>query len=180
MELAMSGVLTVVNHHLQFPTVRLIEQTTSTYLHIAAEVDTRLPFLPGSRTKKQLIARCKGWCAQLAREPGVIDASVFTAILIPPIPEDFLAKRRDSVHVARFDVSVLIECKNTEVLDAICRLPAYSEMERTIRAAASYVHVISATNPRHIGPVDHARQGVFLFNYFFAEAGTSCSTGCLR
>ena len=166
----MSNNLTVVNGHLQFPTVTLIEQTTSTYLHIAAEVDKGLTFLPDSHAKKGLIARCKSWCALLTTEPGVIDASVFTAILIPPIPEAFLAKRRDSVHVARFDLAVLIECKNKEVLDDLRRLPAYVAMEKAIRAAASYVHIITATNPRHIGPVDHARQGVFLFNYFFADS----------
>ena len=166
----MSNALTVVNQHLQFPPVTLIEQTTSVYLHIAAEVDKRLAFLPDSRAKKQAIAGCKRWCAQLATEPGVVDASVFTAILVPPIPEDFLAKRRDSVHVARFDFSVLIECRNKEVLDGLRRLPTYTEMENTIRSAASYVHIVSATNARHIGPVDHARQGTFLFNYFYADS----------
>jgi hypothetical protein len=42
-------------------------------------------------------------------------------------------------------------------------------MERTIREAASFTHVVTATNPKSMGPVDHARQGVFLFNYFFAD-----------
>jgi hypothetical protein len=42
-------------------------------------------------------------------------------------------------------------------------------MEKAIQAAASYVHTIEATNVRRIGPVDHSRQGVFLFNYFFAD-----------
>ena len=42
-------------------------------------------------------------------------------------------------------------------------------MERTIREAATFAHVITATNARRIGAVDHGRQGVFLFNYFFAD-----------
>jgi hypothetical protein len=29
--------------------------------------------------------------------------------------------------------------------------------------------VVTATNPKSMGPVDHERQGVFLFNYFFAD-----------
>ena len=165
----MSTALTVVNQHLQFPAVRLIEPSTSTYLNIAAEIDKRLTFLPDSGAKKELIARCKAWCAQLAKEPGVIDASVFTAILAPSIPEGFLATRRGSVHIARFDLAVLIECRNKEARARLRRHPSYESMEHSIRTAASYVHTITATNPRRIGPVDHTRQGVFLFNYFYAD-----------
>ena len=47
---AMSTALTVVNGHLQFPPVALIEQTGSHYLHIAAELG--LTFLPDSPAKR--------------------------------------------------------------------------------------------------------------------------------
>lgn len=42
-------------------------------------------------------------------------------------------------------------------------------MEQAIKDAATYTHIITATNIKHISPVDHKRQGVFLFNYFFAD-----------
>ena len=33
-----------------------------------------------------------------------------------------------------------------------------------------FTHTITASNARRIGPVDHSRPGVFLFNYFFADS----------
>jgi len=65
---------------------------------------------------------------------------------------------------------VLNECESEEVLERMRRHPAYKDMDRVITEAASYVHTIAATNPRRIGPVDHTRQGVFLFNYFVADS----------
>lgn len=165
----MPSELHVVNQQLRFPAVTLVEPTTSSYLHIAAEVDRRPPFLPISRAKRDLLARCKAWCAQLAGEAGVIDTAVFTAVLIPPIPKSALAGRRGAVHVARFDLVVLIECEDAGARARLQGRTAYRAMEDAIRAAASYVHCVTATNVRRIGPVDHTRPGVFLFNYFHSD-----------
>jgi len=38
--------LRIVNEHLRFPRVSLIERSSSHFVHIAAEIDRRLPFLP--------------------------------------------------------------------------------------------------------------------------------------
>ena len=153
----------------RFPRVKLAEPLPSGFVHVAAEVDARPPFLPNSRKKRQLLACCKEWCRQLEDEAEVLDAVVFDALVATPGRGEFLKKRPGKVHVARFDLAVLIETITPEAADALKASPAYADMERTIRETASFTHVVTATNPKSMGPVDHTRQGVFLFNYFFAD-----------
>ena len=68
----------------QFPRVKLAEPLPSGFVHIAAEVDARPPFLPNSRRKRRLIARCKECCRRLEGEPAVLSAVVFDAIIATP------------------------------------------------------------------------------------------------
>jgi hypothetical protein len=168
--------LRIVNAELRFPRVDLIEPSASRFIHVAAEIESRPPFLPDSGAKKQLLAKAKDACSRLAREPGVRDAVVFTATVIPPGLGEYAkqrsAQRADRLHIARFDLAVLIECDNGETVQRIQRHPADEAMQRAIAQAASYVHAITATNPRRIGPVDHTRPGVFLFNHFAADSLT--------
>jgi hypothetical protein len=65
--------LRIVNAELRFPRVDLIEPSASRFIQIAAEVESRPPFLPDSGAKKQLLAKAKDACTRLAREPGVKD-----------------------------------------------------------------------------------------------------------
>lgn len=165
----MSSGLTIVHTHLQFPTVSLAEPSPSVFIHLAAEIDSRPAFLPSSRIKKKTVARCKELCAQLqARREGV-GAWVFKAIFIPPGKGEFIEQRKHVVHVARFDLAVLIECESHDIARQVQALPNYNTLLYAISDSASFVHQITATNIRRIAPVDHSRQGVFLFNYFFAD-----------
>lgn len=157
------------NKSIRFPKATLMDPAASGYLHIAAEIDRRLPFLANSRRKRKLIADCKRWCQQLETDPSVVSAVVFDAFQIPPGRGAFVKERRGKVHVARFDLAVLIEATSPKAAAAIRESPAYADMERAVRDAASFTHVITATNVRRMGPVDHGKQGVFLFNYFFAD-----------
>lgn len=161
--------LTSSNKGARFPQVKLAEPLPSGFVHIAAEVDPRPPFLPNSRKKRQLIARCKQWCRRLEGESEVLGAVVFDAFVATPGKGEFLERRPGEVHVARFDLAVLIETTSPETAEALRSSPVYTTMERTIREEATFTHVVTATNPRSMGPVDHERQGVFLFNYFFAD-----------
>jgi hypothetical protein len=138
-------------------------------VHFAAEVDARPAFLPSSRQKRDLIADCKHLCGKLGVMAGVQDASVFTAILRPPGRGGFIQKRRDSVHVARFDLAVLLECRSARDLAALEAQPAYRQLVACLTRGSTFLHQVKATNVRRIASVDHSRQGVFLFNYFFAD-----------
>ncbi len=160
--------LTVVNEDARFPRVNLVEPASSGYLHLAAEVDRRPSFLPNSQKKRELVAKCKRSCRQLEADPSVVSAVVFDALVIPPGRGEFIEKRPGEVHVARFDLAVLVETKSPEAADALRASPVYANIEHSIREAAAFTHRIVATNAKRIGPVDHETQGVFLFNYFFA------------
>lgn len=148
--------------------VSLTETTDSGYLHVAAEVDRRPPFLPASRTKRALLRVCKRLCQALERQAGVERAVTFKALLIPPGRGAFL-KQRPHVHVARFDVAVLIETSDVARARALREDRVFHELERRVQKAARHVHTITASNVKRIGPVDHERDGVFLFNYFYAD-----------
>jgi hypothetical protein len=161
--------LTASNNGARFPQVKLAEPLPSGFVHVAAEVDARPPFFPNSWKKRQLIARCKEWCRRLEGEPEVLGAVVFDALLATPGRGEFLERRPGEVHVARFDLAVLIETATPEAADTLRASPVCTAMKRTIREAATFTHVVTATNPKSMGPVDHERQGVFLFNYFFAD-----------
>lgn len=164
-----SETLNIVNKHLSYPKVTLIAPSTTGYIHIAAEVDKRFPIFLNSSHKKQLIKDCKTWCEQLKKLPEVTSAVVFDALIIPPGRRGLLKERKDEVHIARFDLCILIETQTPESISTIKMKPAYIKLKEAIMAQASYTYSVEATNARQMGPVDHQKQGVFLFNYFFAD-----------
>lgn len=152
-----------------FEKVRLVEPVSSGYVHLMAEVDSRLPFLPASSTKRDLLKECKRQCSELERRSDVKSAVTFRAILIPPGRGEFLKRRPGKVHVAKFDVVILIETNTVEDAERLRQSDIFFKIEERVREAAHYLRVITASNVKRIGSVDHKRDGVFLFNYFFAD-----------
>lgn len=167
----MENRLNIVNQHLRFQRVSLVEPSKSAYLHIAAEIDNSpFPFfLTTSAGKKKIIEQSKKWCDKLRNNRNVISAVVFKARLIPPGQGKFIEHRKDKVHIAKFDLAILIEASTLETIENIKKSDGYKEIEKTIKSASTYTHIVSATNIKHISPVNHNKQGVFLFNYFFAD-----------
>lgn len=160
--------LTIAYPSDKYSTVTLIEPTTSGYIHIAAEVDSRHPMLPASRKKRALLKTCKQMCKRLAKREDVESAVVFKALIIPPGQGEYL-KQRPEVHVAKFDVSILIETVSPEAAEQLRNTKAFQALEQEVHEASTYTHIITASNIRQMGPVDHERDGVFLFNYFYAD-----------
>src|SRR6266850_2149578 len=119
----------IVEHRLQrlpfareYGKARLVEPARSGYLFLAAEVDAHPPFLWASRNKRHLIEDCASWCARVARDPGVLEAAAFQAILIPPFGDTtFLRLRRNEFHRARFDLALLIETDSVERAEGLRR-----------------------------------------------------------
>ena len=162
--------LTIVGHDLKFPKVSLTEPSRSFYLHIAAEID-RSPFpffLATSRRKKIVIAEAKKWCKKVSAEDGVVSADVFNAILIPPGTGKLL-KERPGTPLARYDFAILIEVSTQQKLSEILQGEAYKRLRANLEKITERVHIITATNVKRIASVDHNKQGVFLFNYFYAD-----------
>lgn len=149
--------LNIVNQHLQFKKVSLIEPSKNYYLHIAAEVDkSPFPFfLTTSAKKKSLIKLGKSWCKQLEKESDVISAVVFKARLIPPGKGKFMMERKGKVHIAKFDFAILIEVTILEAINTIKNSEGYKKMELAIKTASTFTHIIAASNVRRTNPVNH-------------------------
>jgi len=159
----------VVNEHGSFPAVTLVPPSRSRYLHLAAQIDSRPPFLPSSAKKHGVLERCRVACERLRTQPGVLDARVFDAIVVPPGRGELVRESARGVRDARYDVVVLVECDERAV-GAVRAGATWCALERAVRQHASAVHFMEATNVRRIGAVDHERPGVFLFDYFCADS----------
>jgi hypothetical protein len=148
-----------------------VQPAGSGYVFLAAEIDPHPPFLWPSRTKRRLIEDVAGWCRRIAREPGVLEAVTFKAILVPPIGEaGFLRRRANEVHRARFDLAILIETDSVARAEALRADAQFQILEAHVRDEAGHVYAVTASNAKRIGAVDHRRDGVFLFNYFYADS----------
>ncbi len=163
--------LQIVGPKNQFPEVTLIEPTQSGYLMLALEVDPRPPvgFFIQSKRKTRLLRDLKDLASRLRQKSDVLDVSVFQAVIIPPGRGAFL-KKRPHVNIARFDVVLLIEFTNIDAVEHFRRTPEWQEALEAATQNARKSFDIAATNTRHIGPVDHSRDGVFLFNFFYADS----------
>ena len=157
---------------LQFRKVSLIEPSENFYLHIAAEIDKSFfPFyLTTSNKKKKLIEQCMEFCNFIEGENEIVDAVVFKARLIPPGKSKLIEERKGQVHFAKFDLAILIEAKSEEAIHSLIKTDNFIQMETSIKKSSTFTHTITASNIYRINSVDHKRQGVFLFNYFFADS----------
>lgn len=163
--------LTIVNKDLKFQKATLVPPNHSFYLHIAAEIDRSLfPFfLTTSDRKRSLIDAAKRWCQLLKNEQGVISAKVFKATLIPPGKGKLLKERFGKARLPKYDVVILVEISTLQKLNEILATDDYRSIEAYIRKNSTSAHIISATNVKRIGDVNHEKRGVFLFNYFYAD-----------
>ncbi len=147
---------------------RLVPPNGHGYLMLAATVDSRLPFLPNSRRKKALLSALSEHVAGVARAPGVTQANLFDAQLVPPgMGRELLRKR--SVAPAQFDVVVLIETVDPAHALTLRDSAAYRAMKARLTAEAARIYEVAARNSRRIADVDHGRDSVFFFNYFYAD-----------
>lgn len=163
--------LQIVGPKNKFPEVSLIEPAHSGYLLLAIEVDNRTPigFFIESKAKKKLLDRLKTLAQTLGAADDVLDATVFKAQIIPPGRGAFLYKRPE-VKIAKFDVVLLVEFVTVDAAKKYQKTPEWAALVADTQKSSRNVMSIAASNTRRIGPVDHAANGVFLFNYFYADS----------
>ena len=166
-----SDSLKIVGPKNTFPEVELIEPAQSGYLMLGIEIDHRPPigFFLESRRKKHVLGRLKSFANTLAKNTDVLDASVFKALIVPPGRGEFLKKRPD-VKIAKYDVVMLVEFKTVEAARDYQNTREWLALVADAKENSHNIMCISASNTRRIGPVDHSTNGVFLFNYFFADS----------
>jgi hypothetical protein len=152
----------------RFPKAKIVPPTTAGYLLVAAEIDRRPMFLPNSRRKRALLRQLGAVIRELRRDPRVVEAVAFDGVLSPARPGEVLDDRPD-VTVARFDVAVLVETTSLEDASRVEREVQWQTLLRLLTDRARGSYSLRARNVRRLGPVDHDRNGVFLFNYFYAD-----------
>ena len=71
--------------------------------------------------------------------------------------------------IARYDLVLLLELENADTAREVRASDDWAAIMDAAATLARKSMVLSAKNERSIGPVDHSRDGVFLFNYFYAD-----------
>ena len=162
--------LTIVGDRGRFPKVTLVEPTKSGYLLLAAEVDHRPPFMFGLESSKKRKAKSvlKAAASEFRNAPGLIDATVFKALLLPPGRKPS-RKAGQNIAPARFDLVFLLEFDTPTSAAALKASQAWQDLETKTEKLACRTLTVEAINARRIGPVDHSTDGIFLFNFFVAD-----------
>lgn len=151
-----------------FPKARLKATTTSGYLLLAAEIDRRPMLLPNSRRKNALLRHLRSLVRALKSDRRVVEANLFEGIIDTPGLGE-VVEQDPTVRPARFDVVVLVEATSPQTAESLERDSAYVRTRRLLEESSSHTYWLRATNVRSMGPVDHTRSGVFLFNFFYAR-----------
>ncbi len=160
----------IVNRHLQFPKANLVEANGYGYIHVAAEFEKpRGPFPRNTARKRKVLIQAKEIADRLQELPEIRNVHLFEALLIPPGRGKLLKQRQGNVHLAQFDVVVLIETYAQEMSQQVQAHAYFQELLLLLTEQSHFVHKVAAANARKIAEVDKSRQGVFLFNYFYAD-----------
>lgn len=165
--------LQLVNAESGYSKATFIEPSSLGYIHIGAAVRPRsLPFtlLPTGREKAELIGRLKELSRQLKQLEAVETATVFEAVGLPPLHRlPYIKERTDSLHLARFDIAVLIETSSPAAARDVQKTSAYQALMNAVQSKATDVHVMAARNDKRVGDVDKTSDGLFIFNHFVAD-----------
>ncbi|MEQ8332593.1 hypothetical protein [Nisaea sp.] len=143
------------------------------YIHLAAEVERPHPLKRNSAEKKALLASLKTAAAALrAAEPERVQrVDLFDAFVIPPGSKEgreLIARSGYDVHLAAFDIVVLVECSDVDTARSVRDSEAFVTIQNLLTEGASHTHCFVGSNAKRIAEVDHDRDGIFLFNYFYA------------
>ena len=163
----------IVNKHLNPSPAELLPPAEVGYLVVAAEIDRRPMFLPGSRAQRRVVKSAKALASELERRDDVVRATVFRGFAHLVFGENrALLRRAESagkLQRARYDVVVLIETTTPNDAATVRSDPAYRRLTDAVGGTARRTFELAAASPRNMGDVDASRQGVFLFNFFYGE-----------
>lgn len=146
---------------------QLIEPSTAGFVHVGASSGAwRLPVaLPRAR-RRAILVQLRAAAATMRRDRRVVRADVFGAFLRPPGEG---ARGAQGAPDADFDAVLLVETTTLEDATDLVGEHLLTGLLTALRQTAARTLAFAGSNPRRIGPVDHDRQGVFLFNYFSAD-----------
>ena len=146
---------------------------TSGYVYLAAEIERPHPLKKPGNHKQQITSEIKQLAAELLKQAGINRADVFRALIIPSEPEKIclrlMQENNYDFHVARFDLAVLVECKDIETAKSLRENRIFRSMHNHLRDTASYTYCVTGTNPIRIDDVSKETNGIFLFNHFYSD-----------
>jgi hypothetical protein len=137
---------------LKHPRAKLVEPLPYGYIYAGMTVDPpgRAPFVRGSARRDKALEKLKIVAGQLEVLDEVIRATVYRAVLIPPIDG-----------APRFDVMFLVQTTSPEEISDVQTSEPYRQLEADF--------VMPARNTRRIGDTEENMSGTFLFNHFTAD-----------
>jgi hypothetical protein len=140
------------NPDLNHPRAAFAEPLPYGYVYVGMTVDPpgRAPFVRRSAKRDEALEKLKIVAGQLEALDKVIRATVYQAVLIPPIEG-----------APRFDLTVLLKTTSPEEISGVQTSEPYRQMDTDF--------VIGARNTRRIGDTEENLSGTFLFNHFTAE-----------
>ena len=140
------------NPDLKHPRAAFAEPLPYGYVYVGITVDPpgRAPFVRRSAERDEAVEKLKIVAGQLEALEEVVRATVYRAVLIPPIEG-----------APRFDVTVLVETTSPEEIDGVQTSEPYRQLDADF--------VMGARNTRRIGDTEENLSGTFLFNHFTAE-----------
>ena len=140
------------NPDLNHPRAAFAEPLPYGYVYVGVTVHPpgRAPFVRRSAKREEALEKLKSVAGQLEALEEVVRATVYRAVLIPPIEG-----------APRFDVTVLLETTSPEEISGVRSSEAFE------RLGADFV--MGARNSRRIGDTEENLSGTFLFNHFTAE-----------
>ena len=151
----------------------LVDPLPCGYATMHFEVDrASLPFghaLWDSEKKVRVLDQLTQFAARVKTEPGVNNAWVLKTLLTPPGRGVAYLQARPQLLTAKFDVVLLVECESPERARALRQGELWRAVLEPVSKEATRSLSVSGSNARCMADVDHSRQGVFLFNYFFAD-----------
>jgi hypothetical protein len=140
------------NPDLNHPRAKFAEPLPYGYLYVGMTVDPpgRAPFVRRSAKRDEALEKLKIVAGQLEALDEVVRATVYQAVLIPPIEG-----------APRFDMTVLVEITSPEEISGVQTSEPYRQLDADF--------VMGARNTRRIGDTEENLSGTFLFNHFTAE-----------
>jgi hypothetical protein len=140
------------NPDLNHPRAKFAEPLPYGYIYAGMTVDPpgRAPFVRGSARRDEALERLKIVAGQLQALEEVLRATVYRAVLNPPIEG-----------APRFDVMVLLETTSPQEISGVQTSEPYRHLDADF--------VMGARNTRRIGDTKENLSETFLFNHFTAE-----------
>lgn len=133
------------------PRTRFTEPTDFGYLYLGFRIapPKRAPFVRADGERRRVLESCERQARRLASLSEVMTATVYEAVLIPPVEGS-----------PKFDALVLVQTASPESIPEVEAAEAYQAMAPDFAMAAR--------NLRRIGDIDRDHAGAFLFNHFTA------------